>query len=574
MMNKFLVICLFSFLLFPCAIMARKAVDPNILDQVYITLRQQPGVLSDSVKYTGSDFGKSGGFAWQRGNGSGWTTGCRLTLREVKPEEMKKIRKHFESLSELQYVNLHDSNSAGTFIESTQTAYLYSYIPEDKVLYFLKASTTGEISVPAQWTKINYLDATKHNPLAKASETELRLLGLSRLWAEAKRNFVFMDRVKLNWDSLYVANIPLMVDAQDRNECFRILQRMAAQLGDGHTYVYTGNSQQSAVPFSTVLIDNRVYVDEVQSSFLSKRGIRRGMELVSINGEPSLDYGRKHIMPYVSSSTPQWTLHETYEGHALCVATEGDTLNLVFTSANSQPLELLYVMGSGDWDLQVSQPTLSFELKKGNIGYLRIKDFMASDIKQVFDRLYPQILKTTALVIDIRNNPGGNSGNADYMLRHLSGDSIKTDSWRSPMYIPAYASWSMKQPWYESKSEYMSPVKGKAIYEKPIIVLVNQGTFSAAEDFCSVFIGMKRGKLMGTMTGGSTGNGVRVELIPGHSYANICSKHDVMPDGTEFVGIGIRPDVEVKETYQSYFRGQEDAAIKEALQYLRAMIKS
>ena len=47
-----------------------------------------------------------------------------------------------------------------------------------------------------------------------------------------------------------------------------------------------------------------------------------------------------------------------------------------------------------------------------------------------------------------------------------------------------------------------------------------------------------------------------------------------MPDGTEFVGIGIRPDVEVKETYQSYFRGQEDAAIKEALQYLRAMIKS
>lgn len=133
----------------------------------------------------------------------------------------------------------------------------------------------------------------KQQPACKGQRNGVAFVGPVRLWAEAKRNFVFMDRVKLNWDSLYVANIPLMVDAQDRNECFRILQRMAAQLGDGHTYVYTGNSQQSAVPFSTVLIDNRVYVDEVQSSFLSKRGIRRGMELVSINGEPSLRLGPK-----------------------------------------------------------------------------------------------------------------------------------------------------------------------------------------------------------------------------------------------------------------------------------------
>lgn len=573
-MNKQLAIYLFSILLFSPAIMAQKLVDSTVLNQVYTTLLQQSGVSMDSIKYTGSDFQKSGGFAWQRRNGSGWTTGCRLTLRDVKPEEVKKIREHFASLRGLQSVNLRDSNSAGTFVESTRTVYLYDYTPENKILYFLKASTPGEVCVPISWTTISYLDATKANPLAKASETDLRLLGLSRLWAEVKRNFVFMDRVKLNWDSLYVANMPLMMQAKDRDECFRILQGMTAQLGDGHTYVYGSNPQQSAVPLSTVLIDNRVYIDEVQSSFLLKQGIRRGMELVSINGESALDYGRKHIMPYVSSSTPQWTLHETYEGHVLLTAGEKDTLNLTFASAKSQSLKLSYMMESETWDLQAQKTTLSFELKKGNIGYLRINDFMASDIKQKFDSLYPQILKTSALIIDIRNNPGGNSNNADYILRHLSSDSIKTDSWRSPMYIPAYASWSMKQPWYEAEAEYMPPVEGKVIYGKPIAVLINQGTFSAAEDFCTVFICMKRGKLIGTTTGGSTGNGVRVELIPGHTYANICSKHDVMPDGTEFVGIGIHPDIEVKETYKSYFKGYEAAAIKEALQYLLSIIKS
>lgn len=87
-----------------------------------------------------------------------------------------------------------------------------------------------------------------------------------------------MERVKLNWDSLYVANIPLMLQAKDRNECSRILQRMAAQLGNGHTFVFSSGSWQAAVPISTVLIGDRVYVDEVQSSFLSKQGIRRGIQ--------------------------------------------------------------------------------------------------------------------------------------------------------------------------------------------------------------------------------------------------------------------------------------------------------
>lgn len=572
-MNKSWVIFLFLMFLFSPAVIAQKPVDSVVLNQVYVTLLQQPGVSMDSVKYTGDDFKKAGGFAWQRGEGSGWTKGCRLTLRDVTPEDVKKIRQQFKSLSSLQYVNLNQPNAAGTIVEATQTVYLYHYVPEDKILYFLKARTTGEISVPIHWTKTNYLDATKPNPFAKASETDLRLLGLSRLWAEVKRNFVFMERVKLNWDSVYVANIPLIMQAKDRGECIQIFQRMAAQLGDGHTYVFGGNPQQSVVPLTTVLIDNRVYIDEVQSSSLLKQGVRRGMELVSIDGEPALDYGRNRIMPYVSSSTPQWTQHQTYEGHALLTATKKDTLNLTFASAKSKPLEISYVMDSQTRDLQAPKPILSFDLKKGNIGYLHIDNFMGSDIQEEFDRLYPQILKTSALIIDIRNNPGGNSGNADYILRHLSSDPIQTDSWRSPMYIPAYASWGMKQPWHEAKSGYMPPVEGKTIFDKPIVVLVNRGTFSAAEDFCAVFIGMKRGKLVGTPTGGSTGNGVRLELIPG-IYANICSKHDVMPDGTEFVGIGIHPDKEVKETYHSYFKEKEDAAMKEALLYLRSMMKS
>ena len=81
--------------------------------------------------------------------------------------------------------------------------------------------------------------------------------------------------------------------------------------------------------------------------------------------------------------------------------------------------------------------------------------------------------------------------------------------------------------------------------------------------------GMQRGLIVGEPTGGSTGNGVRVELQPDVSYANICSKHDTAPDGTEFVGIGHKPDVTVSETYDSYFKAPHDNAISAALKLLK-----
>lgn len=539
------------------------------LDSIYQQLVLRPQVKLDSVKYTGDDFKKSGGFAWQRGKGTGWTIGCRLTLKSVAQDDIMLIRKNFEFASRFQSANLSSQNDASTYFNDFRTAFLYSYDSQSQTLYFLKATTDGEISVPYGWKTLNFMDASSPNPFAGADESELRLLGLSRLWAEVKRNFVFMERVRLDWDSLYVTNIRAMKQARNRSECFFILQRMAAQLNDGHTYVYGGDPRTAKVPISTVMIGNKVYVDAVESSTLSKRGLKRGMELVRVNGMPVLKYGEQYVKPYISSSTPQWTLHQTYEGSELLSGMPDDSLYLSFV-AGHDTLSFMYVLGSVERDQVSASSTLELKKLDRNIGYLRIKDFMASNFKKKFDKLYPQILQTSALIIDLRNNHGGNSGNGDYILRHLSSDSIRTDTWRSPMYIPAYASWSMKQPWYNSPSGNLSPIKGVEIYTRPVVVLINGGTFSAAEDFCSLFTCMKRGKLIGTPTGGSTGNGVRVELIPGHTYANICSKHDAMPDGTEFVGIGIKPDIEVSENYDSYFKKKENNVLKAALKYLKS----
>ena len=344
---------------------------------------------------------------------------------------------------------------------------------------------------------------------------------------------------------------------------------MVAAAHDGHTYVWgIAKERMAFAPFTTKLIENRVYVDNILSSEMKRMGLKRGMELLKVNGKSIFEYAREEIEPYVSSSTEQWLKNQTYNGFNLLLKPEKQTVSIELKDGKKNII-LQYENGMPELDLKKNHPVISYDLLPDNIGLLTIRNFSDSQIQSLFDQIYPSILKSDALLIDIRGNGGGNSNNADYILRHLSKDSIRSASWKSPMYVPAFASWGRPPQWYNGKQYKMPPIESKVIYEKPVAVLVDAGTFSAAEDFCGVFKGMKRGALIGSPTGGSTGNGVRIELIANTAWANICSKHDTAPDGTEFVGKGFIPDIQVIETYQSYFKDKTDACLSKAILHLK-----
>ena len=65
-------------------------------------------------------------------------------------------------------------------------------------------------------------------------------------------------------------------------------------------------------------------------------------------------------------------------------------------------------------------------------------------------------------------------------------------------YMPAYVSWGRQPSVYVSSSGKVPPIEDKSPYLKPIVVVIDRGTFSAAEDFCALFRGMNRGLIAGT----------------------------------------------------------------------------
>ncbi len=82
----------------------------------------------------------------------------------------------------------------------------------------------------------------------------------------------------------------------------------------------------------------------------------------------------------------------------------------------------------------------------------------------------------------------------------------------------------------------------------------------------AAFRGAKRGPFVGTSTGGSTGQPLRFALPSGGS-AQICSKRPTFFDGTEYVGVGIAPDLEVRTTAAD-FRAGRDAVRERAVRIL------
>ena len=98
------------------------------------------------------------------------------------------------------------------------------------------------------------------------------------------------------------------------------------------------------------------------------------------------------------------------------------------------------------------------------------------------------------------------------------------------------------------------------------MVLSGPATFSAAEDFLVAWKNSGRGKIIGEASGGSTGQPLSFAL-PGGGSARVCTKKDMFPDGAEWVGKGIQPDIVVQATVADVQAGK-DTVLNRALAYL------
>ncbi len=407
-----------------------------------------------------------------------------------------------------------------------------------------------------------------------------KIWGLMQTWGAVKYNFAYFDQVPdLDWDAEVQAAIPRVLAARDESEYYKTLRELTALLNDGHSFVLPPSvilRQEKNPPVEFQVVEDKIVLARVGDSPETQTcGLRPGLELIEVgDGIPAREYLYDHALQYYPGGTKHWG--EAFGMLFFLGGPEDSTIKLKLRdpSGNAYSAELTRGDLAGDGfpfknRMVDFPPFVEARLLEGDIAYFTLASFASEQVVEEFEKEFQQldVDRISGMILDVRFNMGGNSDHAFSIVSRLIEEPVETARWKTRQYLPARYSWGEPETWYEGESQIVEPAKGKT-YAGPLIVLIGPNTCSAAEDFLVPLDHSDRALLVGERTAGSTGNPVMVRL-PGGGLLQVCSKRDSYPDGREFVGFGIEPDIQVRITQKDVFKDR-DRVLERGVELIRA----
>jgi hypothetical protein len=411
---------------------------------------------------------------------------------------------------------------------------------------------------------------------------EQKLWGLMTIWSEAKFNFPYFDRIPdIDWDTKVREYIPRVMKADSLDGYYNVLMEFAALLKDGHTQVIPPwmfvKPGYDHPPVELQVVEGKFFVARTgDTEEIRKQRVFPGLEVLEIGEVPVRTYLEENVLRFNSRGTPQadesigliGILSGPKDSQVLLKVKDPDgTVRQVSLTRNSRDKGgNVFLPRWVRWFM--FDPLIETKMVNPDICYIRISNFgrekVVEEFQKVFDRL--DFSRIKGIILDVRYNPGGDSDHAYSLISFLTDQPLKASKWKSLSYVPAHRSWGRPTGWLEGGPAVIEPRNGKK-YAGPLVVLTGPGTFSAAEDFLVPLQYAKRAILVGEKTAGSTGNPIRIPL-PGGGMFMVVSKRDMFPDGREFVGIGISPDLEVHPTQKDLLKGT-DPVLQKGIDVIR-----
>ena len=182
-----------------------------------------------------------------------------------------------------------------------------------------------------------------------------------------------------------------------------------------------------------------------------------------------------------------------------------------------------------------------------NLAYLKLADFQTPRVAAVVKEILAQLGDSSALVLDLRGNPGGLKDEARKVAELLvQPDTLLEIEQRR-----------------EGRDEVRAGPDAGLYTESPIVVLVDENTASAAEALARMLQSTGRATIMGDVTRGK-GVSQAVRLLPGGYSLLVTASKSLDASGRSLHGQGVGPEVIPAEA-----SGDEDPALDRAREWLQ-----
>ena len=179
---------------------------------------------------------------------------------------------------------------------------------------------------------------------------------------------------------------------------------------------------------------------------------------------------------------------------------------------------------------------IKYQILTDNIGYMYYGSFSSNIGEDNLDLILSYLSTADGLIIDVRNNGGGLLTNVETLVSRFI-DQKTLAGYICHKTGPGHNDLS------EPYAYYFEPTRNHIHYLKPVVVLSNRGTFSAANNFVSIMKSLDQVTIVGDPTGGGSGLPFTSELPNGWRVRfSSCPIMDAQGRLTEF---GVAPDVYV-----------------------------
>ena len=343
-----------------------------------------------------------------------------------------------------------------------------------------------------------------------------------------KERYVYKDEKHLNLDSIHTVYIQRLDTMRSKVAYSLLIKEFFSNLKCAHADNVSIEEPWFIQGNQIIVIDNRVFVDKPSNSAI-KAGLRDKDEIVSVDGVPVNKWVANNTK-YISASTD--AARYLYSAKDI-LWSYTDSVKKLDIIRQGKPLTLTVHLQSQYIPEKNKEQDVIWKKLSSKVGYIDVRSMLDGVDKQ-FSKALTSLSQLPFLIVDIRNNGGGNSSVGDFIAQHL----IKGE----------------RTIWNGTK---LSP--SADAYKGKVIVLAGPITVSAAESFLITMKESGDAIVVGTPSAGDTGGNPRLfktmhglyYWFPiGHSFTH-------SPKGFPLEGEGIKPHYLVPMKVNDFLLGKD-----------------
>jgi len=370
-----------------------------------------------------------------------------------------------------------------------------------------------------------------------------RVLVTSKIYRIVSTFFPHLSQEK--FDAQYADYLSQILRSDDRHEFDLSSMAFIASLHDGHSWFYDEWLEKNygqPVGFVAYPIDGKWVVVR---SLLDT--VRPGDVITRIDNNAIEDFYAAN-RKYVSASSDRDSGVSFFDTPPIFperfTLTLGDGRQVTIDRAHDKKRPAEPEETEGRW------------LTPGAVAYIRVRSFHGIETQAQALQCFRDFHSAKAIILDVRANPG--LGEPTFLQVALMTKPYKSWTISSSMEGGVLLrNYDLAYPEQSEISTTDAVVTPRApVYSGRLLLLIDRACTCACEDFVMPLKVAKRATLVGEATAG-TFSFTNFNRFENGMLLNIASIRHTFPDGSQFEGIGISPDVEMHATAEDLKQGRD-----------------